>query len=133
MTTFGKETKDQDEDLMSDISEESCDNLQTPLIIEGRTSTSTSASYKDLVFQFPSISPRSILKSSNNNCITKKTPNENKIPSFLAVPPSSSLSKFNSGLKALPSPIFGASTPLPMSFVGKSALKVSFYGDHEAG
>ena len=67
-----------------DVEEE---DIKTPLILEGQESVIKTPGFRDLVFQFPNVTPRSILKSSNSNR-TRTFKTDNNIQSDESVSPS---------------------------------------------
>ena len=105
---YEKEHEDDDGDSDEDVS-----GIRTPLIIDDAIKTPRSG-FKELVFQFPSATPRSILKSTNNNLVRRGA--KTKMRTFLTVP-GTSVSMCSGQESSSKCP---ASTPLPLSVIGKS-------------
>ena len=92
--------------------DEDVSDIKTPLLLDNAVKTPRSAC-KDLVFQFPCPTPRSILKSTNNNLVRRAA--KTKMRTFLTVPGASvSTSSGQESSSKCP-----ASTPLPLSVLGK--------------
>ena len=99
--------------------DEDVSDIKTPLLLDPAIKTPRSG-YKELVFQFPCPTPRSILKSTNHNLVRRAA--KSKMRTFLTVPGSSMST--NSGQDS--SSKCPASTPLPLSVVGKLVHNVNF-------
>ena len=102
---------DYDHEEDGDIDKDMTD-IKTPLIFDDGNKTPCSG-YKDIFFQFPSATPRSILKSTNHNLVSRAV--KTKMRTFLTVP-GTSLSSHNDRDSSSKCP---ASTPLPLSTLGK--------------